>query len=358
MERAEQKKKSSSSKRLELFLAACLYYSGLVSLARWHTRRSKKLVILCYHRMSGGYLREHMHYLKRHYRLLHLETALEELYQSPGQKYPGRDQRTDLVITSDDGYHDLYTYGLPLARELQVPITVFLLPGYVESGKNFWWQEPEHLLHVTPLKEVTFQGKNYCLNNPQEKQSLLKALDTGLRHTSSVVIQQQFLEEAYKALAVSLAGEVTVAKEILPLNWTEVRIMDADSWISFAAHTMYHPILAYLDDPAELQYEVNECRAELEKQLGHSIQAFAYPVGKNEHFEEKGYQAVKAAGYSWAVTCIHGLNSSQTDPHRLHRLIVDVDQHWLMIAAKASGLWDILVYTGRIPVVFLRNMFK
>ncbi len=77
----QERKKQLMLRRLELLIAACLYYSGLVNLACWWTQRSgQRLVILCYHHTAGGHLRQHLLYLSRHYRVLHLEAALEELY--------------------------------------------------------------------------------------------------------------------------------------------------------------------------------------------------------------------------------------------------------------------------------------
>src|SRR5947209_17072097 len=68
-------------KRLLTFIAACFYYSGLVNLARWLMRHSgRHLVILNYHRATGGDLLSHLRYLQRHYRILPLQAALEELY--------------------------------------------------------------------------------------------------------------------------------------------------------------------------------------------------------------------------------------------------------------------------------------
>src|SRR5437667_5147971 len=98
-------------KRVLTLIAACFYYSGLVMLARWWTRHSgARLVILNYHRATGGDLRRHLLYLRRHYRILHLEEALQELY-SPHKQAVGCDRRTPLVLTFDDGYHDNYTHG-------------------------------------------------------------------------------------------------------------------------------------------------------------------------------------------------------------------------------------------------------
>src|SRR5437867_10680623 len=110
-------------KHLGIVVAAFFYYSGLVKLARWLTKRSgQRLIILNYHRATGGDLRRHLLYLRRHYRMLHLEKALEELSTSKETKQK-RDRRTPLVLTFDDGYRDNYTHAFALARELQVPIT-------------------------------------------------------------------------------------------------------------------------------------------------------------------------------------------------------------------------------------------
>src|SRR5215813_12380713 len=127
-------------KRILIGIAACLYYSGLVGLMRFSTRHAgRRLIILNYHQATGGDLRRHLLYLRRHYRVLHLEQALEELFAAAkGERSQSPDRRAPLVVTFDDGYRDNYTHGLPLARELQVPLTVFLIPGYVESGNPFW----------------------------------------------------------------------------------------------------------------------------------------------------------------------------------------------------------------------------
>src|SRR5947209_5858852 len=72
---------SSMRSRLRVFITACFYYGGLVKLAHWYIRRSGlHLIILNYHRATGDNLRRQLLYLRRHYRILHLETALEELY--------------------------------------------------------------------------------------------------------------------------------------------------------------------------------------------------------------------------------------------------------------------------------------
>jgi len=299
-------------------------------------RSGQHLIILNYHRASGGDLRRQLLYLRRYYRIMHLEDALEEFYLSHKEKKQRCDRRIPLALTFDDGYHDNYTHGFELACELQVPFTIFLIPGYIESSEPFWWREGERLVRSAQVDELTMEGHTYQLAQLEERRALAQIIDTRARHAQSVAERESFLADTRKALGVlSSAGEEEGA---LPLTWTQVREMEESGLVSFGAHTMRHPILGYLADPAEVRQEVRECRRVLEQQLGHPVRTFAYPVGKPEHIGEEGLQAVKEAGYRWALTTIEEVNNSQTDPFLLRRLPGDLTQHWLVMASELVGL--------------------
>jgi peptidoglycan/xylan/chitin deacetylase (PgdA/CDA1 family) len=328
------------SRRLEIVIAAFFYYSGLVKLARWLTRRAgPRLIILCYHHANGKNFRRQLRYLRRHYRVLHLEDALEELYKPQEEKPRRRYRRTLLALTFDDGYYDNFTDGLAAACEGRVPMTVFLIPGYIESGRRFWWEEPDQLLLHAGVSEATIDGHTYHLGKPGELEALARVIEARLRLAPSVAKREAFLEAVRKALA---APSTTHAEEkaALPLSWPEIHAMEESGWVSFGGHTMHHPVLGYLADPSEAVHEVCEGRVALERQLRHPVRTFAYPYGRFKHIGENGLRAVRAAKYDWAVTTIHGFNSPQTEPHLLQRILVGADQHWLVIAAKASGVWE------------------
>ncbi len=345
-------------KRVEMLIAACFYYSGLVRLTNWWKRRSRRsLVILNYHSATGGDLQLHLLYLRRHYRVLHLEAALEELYAPHKSEQRKRDRRTALVVTFDDGYYDNYTHAFALARELQIPITIFLVPGYIKSGNRFWWQEDAYLVPHAQVSETSIEGRTYHLDQVDERKALALAIDARVRYATSVSEREEFLVAVREALA-ALATATAEEKPALPLAWREVQEMEESGWVSFGAHTMHHPILAYLTDPAEVQYEVSECRMVLERQLGHPVRSFAYPVGRSEHIGEHAIRAVQEAGYTWAVTAMYGFNTRRTDPYLLRRVEVDVDQHWLVIAAKACGIWDLFSRLCWIDIHFLQKRLK
>lgn len=339
----------SLRKRLLISLAALLYYSGLTALARWWTARMpQRLIILNYHRASDGNLRQHVTYLRKHYRILHIEEALETLYLSPNAIRS--DKRTPLVLTFDDGYRDNYTYGLALARELQVPFTVYLVPGYIESGDYFWWGEGKRLVQRAHVQEALIEGQTYHLEQATERQALEHLIDKRVRHAQSVQQREDFLATARTALAVP--KDVLAEEEpTLPLTWEQVQEMQTSGLVSFGAHTMHHPILSYLTNPMELQNELTLCRERLEQQLGQAVRTFAYPIGQMQHIGPETYKAVRLAGYDWALTTRYGINTAQTDPLNLRRIEADVDQHWLVVAAAAAGLWGPISRLRWLPII-------
>src|SRR5260370_12731068 len=166
-------------------IAACLYYSGWVALGRWWMQRQGlRLMILNYHTANEGDLRQHLLYLRHYYRLLHLEDALEELFSPSSHEV--KDRRTPLVITFDDAYYDNYTHCFALACELQIPITIFLVPGYIETGDRVWWLETDYLVTHASVSEVMIEGQTYHLNKSQEREELTRAIEARIPITTSV----------------------------------------------------------------------------------------------------------------------------------------------------------------------------
>lgn len=335
---------SNLRRHLEVALAAVLYYSGLVGFSRFlNNERQKCLVIFCYHRASGGDLQAHVSYLRRHYRICHLDQALEELYtpEMPPNGIP-RDPRPNLVLTFDDGYADNYTHAADLATTMQAPMTIFLVPGHVESGKRFWWDEATYIPEHATVNQAYIGGQLYQVHDARDRAQLAKFIEHTSRYAPSVADREVFLAEARAALEVTQESEAEERSDLL-LTWDEVYTMEDSTWVSFGAHTMNYPVLANLHDPREVFYEIDESRAVLIEHLSRPVRTFAYPVGGKRNIGKPALQAVRAAGFTWAVTCLPGFNTPRTKPYMLHRFVVDVDQHWLLVAAKASGIWSFFV---------------
>lgn len=332
-------------------VAACFYYSGFVSLVRWARRRGRQgqcVVILNYHRAAIGDLGAHLRYLSRHYQVLSLDHALEDLYGLPAPDTASnasaappsqdRDHRTPLVITFDDGYYDNYAHAARLAAELRVPITLFLVPGYMESRQRFWWYEAEAMIRDAREKVVSIEKRAYTLAEPVDQQALRQWIDIRVRRASAVSARESFITSTRAALDAP-SDTTSDDPDTLPFGWDEAYELLANPFVTFGAHTMRHPILACLSDPAEVREEVVACRAALEQGLGRQINSFAYPVGKGEDIDERAVRAVGEAGYRWAVTTIPGYNTSATEPRLLRRISTDPDEPIPVLASQAAGIW-------------------
>jgi peptidoglycan/xylan/chitin deacetylase (PgdA/CDA1 family) len=319
-------------------------------LARWWTQRStSSLTILYYHQASRGNLRSHWQYLRRHYRILPLETALEELRIPLKKAVQSKDRRSLLAVTFDDGYYDNYTHAFSLACELQLPITIFLIPGHMESGNSFWWTT--RLLRLAQVDWITFAEHSYNLNLQEERKTLAQAIDIRFSSCTSPIEREKLLASLYTLLAIP--SSITLKEQPVPLlGWEQVCEMQASGWISFGAHTMHHPDLGNLADPAEVQQEVAACRTLLSQRLGHSIHTFAYPFGSIGTF---GASAVKQAGYDWAVTTQPGVNTCQSDPYLLKRRNMDGGKHWLVVAAETAGIWGFFSYLKKSSRLLIRT---
>lgn len=68
-----------------------------------------------------------------------------------------------VVLTADDGWESVYTYMYPIIKKLNIPITLFIYPGSISSGKHFLsWDQLKELKN-TGLFDI--QGHTYSHPN-------------------------------------------------------------------------------------------------------------------------------------------------------------------------------------------------
>src|SRR6266480_4899872 len=311
-------------------------FTGLMSMGCWLIRKAgSRVIILNYHRASGRNLRSHLLYYKRHYRIMHLEGALKELFMPDKYQEKRQDKRTILVLTFDDGFKDNYTNAFALAKELQVPFTVFLIPGYIGSRRRFWWLEGDHLVNHAQVQEILFEKRTYNLKLLADRTELSQAIYRRLHNARTVSDREAFLNDLRTALAVS---PEYIKDNAGALTWEEIYEMQESGWVSFGAHTMHHPVLAELTDTLELEDEIHQSRLILQQKLGKPIDIFAYPLGKMKHIGEEAVKTVEKAGYSWAVTTEPGINTPKSHPHLLRRIVINAESNWVVPAAFTAGI--------------------
>lgn len=104
---------------------------------------NNEIIILMYHRVNNEIKKElavkkenfiwHMDYLKRKkYNIISMDEAYFRIRtNSINGRY--------LVLTFDDGYEDYYYNAFPVLKEYNFPSIIYIVPGYIETEKVFWW---------------------------------------------------------------------------------------------------------------------------------------------------------------------------------------------------------------------------
>ena len=251
------------------------------------------MTILCYHDLDPKLAELHICVLKQLYNIIPLSTYIDARRRHSVKAIPDK----ALVITFDDGHKRNYSL-LPLLKQHQVPITIFLCSSIVGTQRHYWWL-------ACPDIDTT-----YALKHLDNNERLHHLAEFGFEENRDYVERQSLSR-----------------KEIEELNAS----------VDFQAHSRYHPILPRCTNDRSWD-EIAVCKTELENNYGLNIYAFAYPNGD---YSTRETVLAKKAGYSCALTIDGGFNTLDTDMFRLKRLRMNDEADINELIVKASGFWSI-----------------
>lgn len=286
-------------KSLRNLMFKILRFSGLPLLFREILQR-KKVTIVMLHDPAPEVAARAFRFLTDHYNIISLNDFLE----ARRARDAGRLPRKALIITLDDGHIGNYRL-LPVIKAMNIPVTIFLCAGIIDTRRQYWFQYQHPGLSKPALKQMT---------NRERLEALAKA---GFRP------EREWAEP--RALSA------TQIREMAP-------------YVNFQGHTVFHPCLPKCND-VEAFHEIAGCREILEQNFHLKINALAYPNGD---YSERDIELVKQAGYTCAITVDYGFNAIYTDPYRLRRLSLDDTDNTDAVCVKASGAWTCLLnLTGK-----------
>jgi peptidoglycan/xylan/chitin deacetylase (PgdA/CDA1 family) len=332
-------------------LGGLCYRSGLLRLfqhARGWVRHD--LRVLAYHRVlsmedparfdfdldlvsaSVEGFRDQMQLLRRRFRPMGLTQAVAALEA-------GERLRSDaVVVTFDDGYDDNYRYAFPILRELDIPATFFVSTGHIDEGQPYAYDWLVHMILCTQASELSLPGLGLACPLPAERPARRRLAQRVLDRIKALPDAEQATLVAGLEAAWGLprtAGH----PDCKPMTWAQVREMHAAGF-EIGSHGIHHRMLAKLP-PNELETELRQSRATLERELGAPVSLVSYPVGGEGAFDARVVQAAREAGYRAACSYICGTNpASASDRYALYRLPVErqMDTGWFAAMLTLPGL--------------------
>ena len=299
----------------------------------------RELVILAYHRVaarlpaadvydpgvvscSGPEFEREMAFVKAHFDIVSFRDLDSDRASTA---------RRPLIVTFDDGYKDNCEVAWPILRRLGLRATFFITTGFIGTGEMPWWDEMEYLIRRGGGVRLT--------TGPWVGEDLAVDSDAGADRASRVLLaaSKEMPDSRRVALLQSLreqCGGRPATDKNLMMTWPDIRALAADG-MEIGSHTVTHPVLGNVEDPARLESELSESRRRLQSETGTAVDALSYPVGKGRTVTEGLVAAVKAAGYRYACLYEHGVNPRQGyDPLRLRRIKTEVGENFPRFRAK------------------------
>ncbi|MBI4364015.1 MAG: polysaccharide deacetylase family protein, partial [Candidatus Latescibacteria bacterium] len=169
-----------------------------------------------------------------------------------------------VALTFDDGYADNLHAAKPLLERFEVPATVYVTTGQIDSPREFWWDEldrlllrPEALPEALTL-EIGGTTRRWEFRETGPRQRAYRELCAALRDLSA-----SHREALLDRLAAWAGADRLARMTHRALSADEVRRLAEGGLIDVAPHTVTHPALSML--PAEDQRrEIEESRRALE----------------------------------------------------------------------------------------------
>lgn len=259
--------------------------SGLPFLFREIVQRNK-ITILLFHDINASTAEKNFTYLSNKYNIISLSDYINSNKNIP---------KKALIITFDDGHIGNYDM-LPVIKKLNIPITIFLCSGIINTNRHYWFNHVDSNHSDFELKQYTNKKRLTIMTKASFKQ-----------------------EKEYEK----------------PQALTKNQINEMKKYIDFQSHTVFHPCLNKCNDE-EAKYEIYQSKEMLEKEYNLNINAIAYPNGD---YCKRDIELVKNANYKCGITVDYGLNTLNSDMFKLKRLSVNDSENLDEIIVKSSSLW-------------------
>ena len=338
------------------FALQIIKFCGLFYIARYLTRDG--LRIICYHGFAladeykyrgklfikEDFFRRRIAYLQRAgYPILRLDNALEAL--RIGSLPP-----CAAVVTMDDGWRGVYTVALPIIKELNIPVTVYVTTYYVENPMPVFTVTLSYLFWRTAVRRVDLPrelGRFDLDIQADEAEELAQKFGATLAPSERLA----FLKELAKALDVSFA-EIERQHLFRVMDERQLRGLD-EAGVDIQLHSHHHEWPLY--DKKMVETEIAENRNFLKGIVSHALEHFCYPSGVYGLHQGEWLAALRVKS---ATTIEPGLNFAETSPFALRRLLDGHPVSDIEFEAEVSGFMELIraLRKGRLISMLRRGL--
>jgi len=271
--------------------------------------------------------RRQMHYLRNHFDVLSLSEAVDRIGN-------GGFRRPSVAVTFDDGFQNNYEVAFPILREFQLPVTIFLTTGLIDSDDTVWFCRLNQALAVTNLRVLEWQGQQLDLSQPESKSAVARLMQERLKRLPHPALLRE-LDQLVSLLGDDPRRSIEQGSPFRMLTHSQIKEMVASGLVEFGAHTHNHAILSRLSHEDQAR-EIKQSIAVVEVLTGKACALFAYPNGGENDYDRIAIGILQGGNVKAAVTTIVGPNDHGTPPLELRRYGVP--------AGRSLAYFELLVH--------------
>jgi len=266
-----------------------------------------------------------------------------------------------ILLTSDDALRNTLTEMVPILQEFGLSCLFFATGASADEMPSMLWYEELYLMLLDADEPIALSLPEAGISSgpiaPNERHSRwwnlverLSQFGRGLRRGFLDQIRGQLrLAENWRE---QFFQDPTLAARFLTLDRAGLRQLAA-AGMSIGAHSLSHPILARASEELAGR-EISESRSVLEKALGQTVWAFAYPFGDAATVTGRDLRLAEEAGFRCAFMNTGGglgakinhsknndakINHSKIKRFALPRAHVTADMSLFEFEAHISGFY-------------------
>jgi len=291
----------------------------LYPVLRSRALRGRALTVLCYHTLGpdgdtmdawtvlrAGDFRRQVQYLRRHYEIVDLDTAL-----APAPR-PGRPRA---VLTFDDGDVGLAEHLLPILEAERAPCTIYVATSQIESGEPYWFDRVMNALQAPgPIEvDLTQAGSGAWTVGPGRGPARWAVISDVLDALKRVPPDDR--EELVEAV-IAAAPPASPRQALGPMSIDALRELSDHPLVTIGAHSHCHNLLDQV--PLEdARTSIVRSRELLEDWTRSEVRHLAWPNGNHDADLRA---SARALGFSSAAALDMDLAHPDDDPFALPRV--------------------------------------
>jgi peptidoglycan/xylan/chitin deacetylase (PgdA/CDA1 family) len=252
-----------------------------------------------------------MKYLLKYFDLLSLHDALDRCLT-------GKLHRPTAVITFDDGYQSNFDVAFPILKELNIPATIFLTTGFLDTEDTLWMGRVNTALANCEKTAFHWRGRQFILETPEDRGRASRSIQYLIKQMSPRTLEKE-LKCLVEYLGHDSASPIGLDSPFRMLDSRSIHEMLKSDLILFGAHTHSHQILKHLSEEDQNTQIVKSLES-IEDLTGGPCKIFAYPNGQKQDYSQNTVTLLRECGVELAVTSIEGLNNPSSPLLELRRI--------------------------------------